>query len=69
MTGDQKQLVIVAAKSVQAEHDAGRLVDPYRLAWAQHWIREDERTKKVCIRCTQTGHLSHACQNEIWAEK
>jgi hypothetical protein len=38
LTDEQKELVRVAAARVIADHDAGRVVDPYTLRWARHIV-------------------------------
>lgn len=40
MTEDQLDLMRIAARSVMAEADAGRSVDPQRLEWAQRVLLE-----------------------------
>lgn len=43
------ELVRTAARSVIAEHDAGRHVDPDRLAWAIEVLRNNPRPESEVV--------------------
>lgn len=70
------ELLRIAAQRVVDMHQAGRIVDPHSLEWAQQVVKNIKPLGRpltsgepVCCKCGRAGHLSKDCPLPSSSEK